>query len=133
MGTRWAGPRRPNRCTRVCTQFAVCYQARNCSNEDAKRDVVIPTVAGIATADGRHKVDLTAPEYTILVQIVKTMCCLAVVPDYEALRKYNMQTLGQSEEEEAAAAQKAAARKAEASAGKEGAAQPNDEAAGTTE
>ena len=38
-----------------------------------------------------NKVDLTNPELTIIVEVIKTVCCLSVVPDYALYRKYNLQ------------------------------------------
>lgn len=39
----------------------------------------------------KNKVDLTNPELTIIVEVIKTVCCLSVVKDYTLYRKYNVQ------------------------------------------
>lgn len=35
--------------------------------------------------------DLTNPQYTVVVEIIKAVCCLSVVKDYVLFRKYNLQ------------------------------------------
>ena len=52
-------------------QFAVVYKARN--NKDARRDDIIKTLATLATQNGdySHNVDLSDPDLTIVVEIVK--------------------------------------------------------------
>lgn len=39
----------------------------------------------------KNKVDLTNPELTIVVEVIKAVCCLSVVKDYSLYRKYNVQ------------------------------------------
>ena len=39
----------------------------------------------------KNKVDLTNPELTIIVEVIKAVCCLSVVKDYTLYRKYNVQ------------------------------------------
>lgn len=39
----------------------------------------------------KNKVDLTNPELTIIVEVIKAVCCLSVVRDYTLYRKYNVQ------------------------------------------
>lgn len=39
----------------------------------------------------KNKVDLTSPELTIIVEVIKAVCCLSVVKDYTLYRKYNVQ------------------------------------------
>ena len=52
-------------------QFAVVYKARN--NKDACRDDIIKALATLATQNGdySHIVDLSNPDLTIVVEIVK--------------------------------------------------------------
>lgn len=38
-----------------------------------------------------NKVDLTNPELSIIVEIIKSVCCVSVVRDYTLFRKYNLQ------------------------------------------
>lgn len=39
----------------------------------------------------KNKVDLTNPELTIIVEVIKAVCCISVVKDYALYRKYNVQ------------------------------------------
>lgn len=39
----------------------------------------------------KNKVDLTNPELTIIVEVIKAVCCISVVKDYTLYRKYNVQ------------------------------------------
>lgn len=39
----------------------------------------------------KNKVDLTNPELTIIVEVIKAVCCVSVVKDYTLFRKYNVQ------------------------------------------
>lgn len=39
----------------------------------------------------KNKVDLTNPELTIIVEVIRAVCCISVVKDYTLFRKYNVQ------------------------------------------
>lgn len=47
-----------------------------------------------------NKVDLNNPQYTVVVEIIKTVCCLSVVRDYVLFRKYNLQEVVKSNKED---------------------------------
>lgn len=47
-----------------------------------------------------NKVDLNNPQYTIVVEIIKSVCCLSVVKDYVLFRKYNLQEVVKSSKED---------------------------------
>lgn len=50
------------------------------------------TVAGlVGKLNPKNKVDLTNPELTIIVEVIKAVCCISVVKDYTLYRKYNVQ------------------------------------------
>lgn len=46
-----------------------------------------------------HKANLNTPKKSILVQLFKSMCCLAVVDDFRALSRFNLRELCAVEEE----------------------------------
>lgn len=48
-----------------------------------------------------NKVDLNNPQYTVVVEIIKTVCCLSVVRDYVLFRKYNLQEVVKSDKKDA--------------------------------
>lgn len=55
------------------------------------------SVSGIVgSLNSENKVDLTNPEYTVVVEIIKAVCCLSVVKDYVLFRKYNLQEVVKS-------------------------------------
>lgn len=65
------------------------------------RSLTLYYISGIVgTLNPENKVDLTNPEYTIVVEIIKNICCLSVVKDYNLFRKYNLQEVVKSAKEE---------------------------------
>lgn len=50
----------------------------------------------------KNKVDLTNPELTIIVEVIKAVCCVSVVKDYTLYRKYNVQEVVKEETPKAA-------------------------------
>lgn len=73
-------------------KFAVLCEAR--ANSGVDRMKIINVVA--KSVPEPHKVDLTNPEKTIVVQIAKTVCCIGVVDKYKELAKYNLRQLTSS-------------------------------------
>lgn len=70
--------------------FQIAFKARNSTHN--KRDDVIKNVAGlVSTLNPANKVDLTNPELTIIVEVIKAVCCVSVVRHYNLYRKYNVQ------------------------------------------
>lgn len=75
--------------------FQIVYKARN--NSHVNREEVIKELAGIVgSLNSENKVDLTNPQYTVVVEIIKAVCCLSVVKDYVLFRKYNLQEVAKS-------------------------------------
>ncbi|XP_022752369.1 THUMP domain-containing protein 1 [Durio zibethinus] len=70
-------------------KFAVLYEAR--ANSGIDRMKIINSVAKSIPAP--HKVDLSNPDMTIVVEIVKTVCLIGVVEKYKELAKYNLRQL----------------------------------------
>ncbi|AED91806.1 putative THUMP domain-containing protein [Arabidopsis thaliana] len=70
-------------------KFAVLYGAR--ANTGLDRMKIINTIAKSIPAP--HKVDLSNPEMTIVVEIIKTVCLIGVVEKYKELAKYNLRQL----------------------------------------
>lgn len=70
--------------------YQVRFKARNSSHN--KRDEVINAVAGlVGKLNPLNKVDLTNPELSIIIEIIKSVCCVSVLKDYMLFRKYNLQ------------------------------------------
>ncbi|XP_069342962.1 THUMP domain-containing protein 1 [Eulemur rufifrons] len=75
--------------------FQIVYKSRN--NSHMNREEVIKELAGIVgSLNPENKVDLTNPQYTVVVEIIKAVCCLSVVKDYTLFRKYNLQEVVKS-------------------------------------
>ncbi|KAM7277751.1 hypothetical protein ACFE04_004885 [Oxalis oulophora] len=70
-------------------KFAVLCEAR--SNTGLDKAKIINVVAKSVPAP--HKVDLTNPDKTIIVQIVKTVCLIGIVEKYKELAKFNLRQL----------------------------------------
>ncbi|KAL6843013.1 hypothetical protein ACP4OV_027326 [Aristida adscensionis] len=70
-------------------KFAVLYEAR--SNTGIDRMKIINAVA--KSVPQPHKVDLSNPDKTIVVQIAKTICLIGVVERYKELAKFNLRQL----------------------------------------
>lgn len=55
------------------------------------RGKIIEELAKIVASFGQHKVDLSGnAKMTIIVEIVKTVCCLSVLRDYSRFCKFNL-------------------------------------------
>ena len=78
--------------------FAVSFASR--ANSSVKRADAIAAVADLVPKG--HAVDLTSPDLTIAVEVIKGTCCLSVLREYYGLLKYNWRMLGLSDEERAA-------------------------------
>ncbi|KAJ2845980.1 hypothetical protein GGI22_006384, partial [Coemansia erecta] len=71
------------------TTFALVVNIRHCAG--LKRDEVIKAVA--APLDIKHKVDLEHAKHTLVIEAFKSMCTIGLVENYNALRRFNLQTL----------------------------------------
>uniref|UniRef100_A0A2K5DDF6 THUMP domain-containing protein 1 n=1 Tax=Aotus nancymaae TaxID=37293 RepID=A0A2K5DDF6_AOTNA len=67
--------------------FQIMYKSRN--NSHLNREEVIKKLAGIVLSR-------TNPQYTVVVEIIKAVCCLSVVKDYVLFRKYNLREVVKS-------------------------------------
>ncbi|XP_068583729.1 THUMP domain-containing protein 1 [Cebidichthys violaceus] len=73
-----------------CGSYQIAFKARNSSHN--KRDEIIKSIAGlVGKLNPKNKVDLTNPELTIIVEVIKAVCCISVIKDYTLYRKYNVQ------------------------------------------
>ncbi|KAL6009984.1 hypothetical protein ACLOJK_000415 [Asimina triloba] len=69
--------------------FAVLFDAR--ANTGIERMKFINVVA--KSVPPPHKVDLSSPDKTIIVQVAKTICMVGVVEKYKELSKFNLRQL----------------------------------------
>lgn len=76
--------------------YQIAFKARNSSHN--KREEIIKSVAGlVGKLNPKNKVDLTNPELTIIVEVIKAVCCISVVRQYTLYRKYNVQEVVKDE------------------------------------
>lgn len=80
----------------MTTQYRIEPRIR--SHTALTRDLLIPLVASCVPSGGGHRADLQQPEVVILVEVLKNVCGMGVVEDYEQLGKFNMQTVAQQHE-----------------------------------
>lgn len=84
------------------TTFAIIFNRRY--NNVIERDVVIKQLAEmVSERNADHKVDLRNSKLTIIVEIMKSVCCMSVLPDYFDLCKYNLHSIVPIDEKTAAA------------------------------
>ncbi|KAJ8001401.1 hypothetical protein DPEC_G00169130 [Dallia pectoralis] len=78
--------------------YQIVFKARNSSHN--KRDDIIKALAElVGKMNPENKVDLTTPELSIIVEVIKSVCCVSVVRDYMLYRKYNLQEVVKQEVE----------------------------------
>lgn len=88
------------------TTFSIAFNHRY--NNNVPKDEVIKSLAElVGEANGEHKVNLTQPKLSVIVEIIKGLALLSVVPDYLKYKKYNL--LSAAEENKDKADQKVAA------------------------
>lgn len=66
--------------------YRIEFKARN--NDSIKRDEILDTFNELITK--RHRFERANPDFVVLIEILKTVCCMSVVRDYEKFFKYNM-------------------------------------------
>ncbi|KAJ3150462.1 THUMP domain-containing protein 1 [Geranomyces michiganensis] len=74
-------------------------ESRVKGNASIKRQEVIDAIASNIGPD--HVVDLTNPEITVIVELLQNVCSIAVVKDYQELRKFNLELIHDGEEKKA--------------------------------
>lgn len=69
-------------------------------NNSINRDELIKVLADLITLKNKkNKVDLKNGQVCVLVEVMKGLCCLSVLPDYFLLKKYNLAELCSEETE----------------------------------
>ncbi|KAG9062985.1 THUMP domain-containing protein 1 [Linnemannia hyalina] len=73
------------------TTFKIIPKIRH--NDKVERDTLLKKLAGMAGQGQNHTVSMDDPEYIILAEVIKSICFMGVVRDYEKLKKYNIQSI----------------------------------------
>lgn len=72
--------------------FSIAYNHRN--NNNLQRDDVIKTIANVITqVRPDNKVDLKSAELVVIVEVIKGIGLLSVIPDYLKYKKFNLLAL----------------------------------------
>ncbi|TPX45384.1 hypothetical protein SeMB42_g01716 [Synchytrium endobioticum] len=61
------------------------------SNSSMNSDTLLKAIPPLIPS--RHKVDLTNPEVTVLIEIIKNVACISVLRDYNRYKKYNVRSI----------------------------------------
>ncbi|XP_077425934.1 THUMP domain-containing protein 1 [Vanacampus margaritifer] len=113
-----------------CATYQIAFKARN--NSHNKRDDVIKAIAGlVGKLNPKNKVDLTHPDLTIILEVIKSVCCVSVVREYTRYRKYNLQEVLKDDEPKKEDSGTGTEKAAEAPAGEEEAAKKEEDGTGT--
>ncbi|KAL4834053.1 hypothetical protein H8958_016239, partial [Nasalis larvatus] len=64
-------------------------EGTNSGHSHKNREVIKELGGIVCTLNSENKLDLTNPQYLVVVEIIKAVCCLSVVKDYMLFRKYN--------------------------------------------
>jgi len=74
---------------RPALTYSILFKTRN--NNQVKRDDAINTIATVVKGlNSEAKVDFKAPDLCIVVEIIRSVCCIGVVKNYYQLKKYNL-------------------------------------------
>ncbi|KAG0256447.1 THUMP domain-containing protein 1 [Mortierella polycephala] len=73
------------------TTFKVIPKIRH--NDKVDREVLLRLLANSAGRGENHKVDMNSPRFIILAEVIKSICFMSVVKDYDSLKKYNIQSI----------------------------------------
>jgi len=102
--------------------FAVRYNKRG--SQSAPSHAPINEAVAKLVPQPPHSVDLNNPDLTIVVEVVKNVACIAIVPEYVSLSKFNLRELAapsdEKEEQQKEGANAKAKAEAEVSSEKEG-------------
>ncbi|KAK9502693.1 hypothetical protein O3M35_011410 [Rhynocoris fuscipes] len=78
------------------TTYAVIYNHR-CNNSVVREEIIESICLLVRDRNLKHSVDLRNPKKAIIVEIIKGVCCLSVVPNFNEFMKYNLVKLACSE------------------------------------
>lgn len=74
------------------TEYSIIFNRRY--NNEINRDEVIKELADlISLKNNANKVNLKFPKFSVIVEVIKGLCCLAVLPNYLEWKKYNVSEL----------------------------------------
>lgn len=79
------------------TTFSIVVNKRYNNNFD--RMEIIRELADLITyKNSLHKVNLKEAKLTVMIEVIKGLCCISVLPDYNELKKFNLSELAQAKD-----------------------------------
>lgn len=69
--------------------FCVLFKTRN-TNQVSREDVFRVIGGVMRSLDGEWRVDLTSPGVCVVVEVIRTICCIGVVRNFYDRKKYNL-------------------------------------------
>ncbi|KAL3925902.1 MAG: hypothetical protein SGPRY_003539 [Prymnesium sp.] len=75
--------------------YAVQWR-RRCNTDVEKQAVIDAAAASVVEVAPKAKVDLNHPDTAILTEVIKTVCCVSVLPNWARFRNYNLRALTES-------------------------------------
>lgn len=69
----------------------ILLSLRRRNNSNVLREELIQDLASdIKMRNALHRADMKQAEVTVIVEVIRNICCMAVVPKYNYYRKYNL-------------------------------------------
>ena len=79
--------------------YSILFKTRN--NDKVKRDDIIKLIGKvIRELPGTTTVDLNNPDICIVVEVLRSVCCIGTAKEYYKYRKYNLVELAKDKQEE---------------------------------
>jgi len=75
--------------------YSILFKARN-SNQVSREDVYNLVGGVVRRLPGKTRVDLHSPDLCIVVEVIRSVCCIGLVRNYFGRRKYNLVELVKS-------------------------------------
>mmetsp|Transcript_62533 Transcript_62533/g.104068 ORF Transcript_62533/g.104068 Transcript_62533/m.104068 type:complete len:270 (+) Transcript_62533:30-839(+) len=72
--------------------FAVQWR-RRCNTGLDKMEVIDAIAMAMRDIAPKAKVDLCKPQVAVLLEVVKTVCCVSVLPDWQHFKSYNLRAI----------------------------------------
>ena len=69
--------------------YAVQWR-RRCNTGIDKMEVINAVAAAVSAVAPKARVDLAAPAAAVMVDVMKTVCCVSVLPDWRRVQSYNL-------------------------------------------
>merc|ERR1711894_84616 len=73
----------------VAKSYAILFKSR--CNQDFSKETAIKIIGNvIKDINPNAKVEYKTPDLVIMVEVMKSNCCLSILPDYYGYKKYNL-------------------------------------------